>query len=137
MKELYQDICRENFTWDEILPEKVQNCWQEILTLFEEIKDIKISRQYSLKCVSNLVISIELHCFSDTSKKNYVSVIYLHFIYKSSNIKVSIVTAKSRLLTVKNSVTIPQAWLNGSLLICELVPSVANALKTIYEFCDI
>ena len=23
MKELYQDICRENFTWDEILPEKV------------------------------------------------------------------------------------------------------------------
>ena len=38
MKELYQDICRENFTWDEILLEKVQNHWQEILTLFGEIK---------------------------------------------------------------------------------------------------
>ena len=91
MKELYQDICIENFTWDEILPEKVQNCWQEILTLFEKIKEIKICRQYLLKSVSDPVISVELHCFSDVKKRNYASVIYLRFIYKSSNIKVSIV----------------------------------------------
>ena len=67
MKELYQDICRENFSWDEILPEKVQNRWQEILTLFEEIKEIKINRPYSLKSVSNRVISVELYCFSDAN----------------------------------------------------------------------
>ena len=120
MKELYQDICRENFSWDETLPEKVQNRWQEILTLFEEIKEIKINRPYSLKSVSNRVISVELHCFSDANKRNYASVIYLRFNYKSGNIKVSIVTAKSRLLTVRNRMAIPR--LNGLLLMCELVP---------------
>ena len=33
--------------------------------------------------------------------------------------------------------TIPRAELNGLLLLYELVPSVVNALKTIYEFRDI
>ena len=94
MKELCQDICRETFTWDEIVPEKVQNRWQEILTLFGEIKEIKISRPYSLKSISNAVISVELHCFSDANKRNYASVIYSRFIYKLGNIKVPIVTSK-------------------------------------------
>ena len=89
-----------------------------------------------MKSVSDLVVSVELHCFSDANKRNYASVIYLRFMYKSSNIKVSIVTSKSRLLTVKNRMTIPRAELNG-LLLCELVPSIVNALKTIYEFRDI
>ena len=124
MKELYQDICRENFTWDEILLEKVQNHWQEILTLFGEIKKIKITCQYSLKNVPHPVISVELYCFSDANKRNYASVIYLRFIYKLGKIKVSIVTAKSRLLTVKNNMTIPRAELNGLLLLCELDPPV-------------
>ena len=33
--------------------------------------------------------------------------------------------------------TIPRAELNGLFLMRELVPSVVNALKTIYEFRDI
>ena len=137
MKELYQDICRETFTWDEILPEKVQNRWQEVLTLFKKIKEIKISRQYLLKSVSKPAIAVELHCFSDANKRNYASVIYLYFIYRSGNIKVSIIAAKSQLLTVTNSMTIPRPELNGLLLMCEFVPSVVNALKTNYEFHDI
>ena len=137
MKELYQNICRESFKWNEILPEKVQSRCQEILKFFGEIKEIKISCQHSLKSDSNPVISVEVHCFSDANKRNYASVIYLRLIYNSGKIKVSIVTAKSRLLTVKNNMTIPRAELNGLLLLCELVPSVANALETIDKFCDV
>ena len=33
--------------------------------------------------------------------------------------------------------TIPRAELNGLLLMCELVPSIVNALKTICKFFDI
>ena len=51
--------------------------------------------------------------------------------------KVSIIAAKSQLLTVTNSMTIPRPELNGLLLMCEFVPSVVNALKTNYEFHDI
>ena len=77
-----------------------------------------------MKNVPRPVISVELYCFSDANKRNYASVIYLRFIYKLGKIKVSIVTAKSRLLTVKNNMTIPRAELNGLLLLCELVPPV-------------
>ena len=90
-----------------------------------------------MKCIRDPVISVELHCFSGANKRNYASVIHLRFIYKSGNIKVFIVTSKSKLLTVKNSMTIPRAELNGLLLMCELVPSIVNALKTICKFCDI
>ena len=44
-------------------------------------------------------------------------VIYLHFLYKSWKVVVSIVTRKSRLLTVKNKMTIPHVELNGLLYV--------------------
>ena len=89
-----------------------------------------------MKSVSKPVIAVELHCFSDANKRNYASVIYLYFFYRSGN-KVSIIAAKSQLLTVTDSMTIPRLELNGLLLMWEFVPSVVNALKTNYEFHDI
>ena len=41
------------------------------------------------------------------------------------------VTSRSRLVRIKNSLTIPRAELNG-LLLCELFPSICHTLKSIY-----
>ncbi|GFT59254.1 integrase catalytic domain-containing protein [Trichonephila clavipes] len=72
--------------------------------------------------------SIELHAFSDASEKAYGSSIYLKSISALGEVKVCLVTSKSRVSPLKQ-ISIPRLELCGAVLAAKLMMKVKEALN--------
>ncbi|GFS58424.1 integrase catalytic domain-containing protein [Trichonephila clavipes] len=72
--------------------------------------------------------SIELHAFSDASEKVYGSSIYLKSISALGEVKVCLVTSKSRVSPLKQ-ISIPRLELCGAVLAAKLMKKVKEALN--------
>ncbi|GFV62168.1 integrase catalytic domain-containing protein [Trichonephila clavipes] len=72
--------------------------------------------------------SIELHAFSDASEKAYGSSIYLKSISALGEVKVYLVTSKSRVSPLKQ-ISIPRLELCGAVLAAKLMKKVKEALN--------
>ncbi|GFV96664.1 DUF1758 domain-containing protein [Trichonephila clavipes] len=72
--------------------------------------------------------SIELHAFSDASEKAYGSSIYLKSISALGEVKVCLVTSKSRVSPLKQ-ISIPRLELCGAVLAAKLMKKVKEALN--------
>ncbi|GFW68390.1 integrase catalytic domain-containing protein [Trichonephila clavipes] len=77
--------------------------------------------------------SIELHAFSDASKKAYGSSIYLKSISPLGEVKVCLVTSKSRVSPLKQ-ISIPRHELCGAVLAAKLLKTfAANRVSKIHQ----
>ncbi|GFW11417.1 integrase catalytic domain-containing protein [Trichonephila clavipes] len=72
--------------------------------------------------------SIELHAFSDASEKAYGSSIYLKSISALGEVKVCLVTSKSRVSPLKQ-ISIRRLELRGAVLVAKLMKKVKEALN--------
>ena len=64
---------------------------------FSNLQNLEIPRAL----VTNAVQSIQLHAFSDASKKAYAAVIYVRVTDVTKNVTVTLPTAKSKVAPVK------------------------------------
>ncbi|GFV25780.1 integrase catalytic domain-containing protein [Trichonephila clavipes] len=78
--------------------------------------------------------SIELHVFSDASEKAYGSSIYLKSIFAFGEVKMCLITSKSRVSPLKQ-ISIPRLELCGAVLVAKLIKKVKNALKLQISLC--
>ena len=107
-----QDVCQLKVSWDDILADDYCFRWQNLLNSFNELDEIAYPRKYCFSNVNNPFTKLELHSFSDTSKRIYATVMYLRFVSKSGLIKTALVTSKAKVLSCASTMTIPRAELN-------------------------
>ncbi|GFV98533.1 uncharacterized protein TNCV_4848631 [Trichonephila clavipes] len=89
-------------------------------------REIKIPRYYFQNFLPSNATTIQLHCFSDASKKAYGTVAYLR-IENDGNVISSFVASKGRVAPLK-TLSIPRLELMGALLSARLSDKIATAL---------
>lgn len=103
--------------------------------MFENMKsntEIVIPRQYFLNNENMKILKYELHGFSDASPEAYGCCIYLKAFFENGTIKMSLVTAKSR-VSPMNKQTLPRTELLGNLILARLMKIVhENLSKSFY-----
>ncbi|XP_058465271.1 uncharacterized protein LOC131438898 [Malaya genurostris] len=134
-KLVMQDIWRLGLDWDQELPAELLDKWKQFRQQLTAVNQIQKPR-----CVVNdRASTLELHGFSDASKRAYGAVVYIRCITKEGTINVSLVASKSRVAPLKPT-TIPRLELCGAKLLAELVLKVISAIKIRFDgvqlWCD-
>ena len=128
LKRLFQEICKQKLSWDELLPDDFRNEFKKIMLSLQDMEKISITRNVLPK--TNCQLEIELHGFNDASLQSYGACVYIRAVSKSGVSSVHLVASKSRLTPIK-STTIPRLELLGNVLLSRLMTSVKNALSKI------
>ncbi|GFT23976.1 integrase catalytic domain-containing protein [Trichonephila clavipes] len=101
----------------------------EITSNLQEYAFLESDETKALGIIWNLKAeSIELHAFSDASEKAYGSFIYLKSVSALGEVKVCLVTSKSRVSPLKQ-ISIPRLELCGAVLAAKLMKKVKEALN--------
>ncbi|GFX04291.1 integrase catalytic domain-containing protein [Trichonephila clavipes] len=110
--------------WSDELPFKEEKEWRRFIDSLKAMHNISIDRCI----VIHRAESIELHAFSDASEKAYGSSIYLKSVSALGEVKVCLVTSKSRVSPLKQ-ISIPRLELCGAVLAAKLMKKVKEALN--------
>ncbi|GFY31697.1 integrase catalytic domain-containing protein [Trichonephila clavipes] len=102
--------------WNDELPFKEEKEWCRFIDSLEAVNNMAIDRCI----VIHRAESIELHAFSDASEKAYGSSIYLMSISALGEVKVCLVTSKSRVSPLKQ-ISISRIELCGAVLVAKLM----------------
>ncbi|GFU66959.1 integrase catalytic domain-containing protein [Trichonephila clavipes] len=102
--------------WSDELPFKEEKEWRQVIDSLEAVNNASIDRCI----VIHRAESIQLHAFSDASEKAYDSSIYLKSISALGEVKVCLVTSKSRMSPLKQ-ISIPRLELCGAVLTAKLM----------------
>ena len=132
MKILFQDVCKAGIGWDETLNPEFQKRWETICIHLEQLNEILISRCYCYDVLSNPIVDVEIHSFSDAAKRMYATCIYVRVRLKSGEFKSSLVTAKAKIFDGKKAMTIPRGELQGVVLMTDVYAEVSQILKEEY-----
>lgn len=119
LKLLFQSIWQLDLRWEDILPQNINQEWNQSKLDLQDINKTHIPRW--LNCQEN--DTIELHGFCDASTKAYACVIYC-----KTPESVVIVAAKSRLVPVKKDVSLPRLELCAAELLTKLMKTVQSCL---------
>ncbi|GFY32278.1 uncharacterized protein TNCV_3557861 [Trichonephila clavipes] len=101
--------------WDDKLPKQLEVSWNKWCNEIHYLSEIKIPRYYFQNFLPSNATTIQLHCFSDASKKAYGTVAYLRIELNNGNIISSFVASKGRVAPLK-TLSIPRLELIGALL---------------------
>ncbi|KAL0820903.1 hypothetical protein ABMA28_005563 [Loxostege sticticalis] len=123
MKLLFQKVWKTNTQWDEEVSHDINKEWSK---LRGEINDVLNSFKIQRWIQSNECDVIELHGFCDASMEAYGCVVYAHM--KKQN-QVILVAAKSKVVPIKKSLTLPKLELCGAHLLTKLISKIKQALQ--------
>ena len=131
-KVFFQKFCVANIEWDEKIPDENLTEWTELSNEFKQIDCIEFDRNYCLDNSDDPFTKIELHGFSDASQKTYGCCIYLRFIKQSGEVKILLMTAKSRVSPLK-TLTIPKLELLGCLMLSRILNEIEKDLSSVLK----
>ena len=112
-KQILQDICREQYDWDESLPDDTVERWRDWCSNLKDLESIKI-----LRCVKPPGFKTkraELHHFCDASTFGYGECSYLRLIDEEDRIHCTLVFAKAK-VTPLRQISILRLELTAALL---------------------
>ena len=126
LKLLIQDLWKEGFTWDKVVPEPMRLRWRKLIINLPELRNVSIDRCINPH-VDDRKKKYELITFSDASKDAYATAVYLRILdgYKTH---CNLVFARSRLTPIKG-MSIPRLELLGALIGCRASSFVAKELN--------
>ncbi|GFY36931.1 integrase catalytic domain-containing protein [Trichonephila clavipes] len=113
LKILIQSIWETGLLWDQEMPLIIKKPFNEWCHELKDLRLVSIPRFYDF--TDSNATNIQLHCFSDSSKKAYGTVIYFRVIRTDGTITTSFVTSKSRVAPLK-TLSLPRLELMGALL---------------------
>ena len=93
MKILFQDICLTKVGWDEELSTEISQRWRAIISDLKEASDVTLDRIYCFRDLNDPFVKIEVHTFSDASKRAHGCCVYLRFVYTTGKTHLSFLTA--------------------------------------------
>ena len=127
LKILFQKICKFNINWDDSIGELFVE-WKKICENLKRCEEIAIKRCYFIYHLSDPIKQIYLHGFSDASQSAYSACIYLQSVTQLENVTVKFVTAKSCVIPIKKSFTIPRLELLGNYILSKLICNFCNGI---------
>ena len=104
IKILFQLLCKDKVDWDQELERHVLKRWKQLTKEFEALSSIKTPRCYYLG--GQTPVLEQIHGFCDASEHAYAATIYLRSVYDSGNVRVCLISAKTRVAPLKMQ-TIP------------------------------
>ncbi|XP_028163939.1 uncharacterized protein LOC114355340 [Ostrinia furnacalis] len=120
-----QKLWLSGIDWDEELPAELLDEWQAYRCELEHISKCQIPR-WVATCHDDKVV--ELHGFCDASIAAYAAVVYVRVIDVQGEVKVSLVTSRTKVAPVKQQ-SIPRLELMGAALLVELITEVAEVMN--------
>ncbi|XP_017486012.1 PREDICTED: uncharacterized protein LOC108374544, partial [Rhagoletis zephyria] len=132
-KAVCQQLWLSGCNWDDPIPDPLQQEWQRFRKEIPEIEHLKVPRWIG---AAPSVRNYQLHVFSDASTIAYAAVAYLRVEDSDNNIKISVLTAKTKVAPLKK-ITIPCLELNGALLAAKVAAKVLSTitLPAIQTYC--
>ncbi|CAK1595087.1 unnamed protein product [Parnassius mnemosyne] len=128
-KIIIQRLWLSGVDWDEEVPNNILNEWITYRKELKLLEKVTISRWLGSK---EDATRIELHGFCDASKVAYAAVVYMRVINSDNNIKVSLLTAKTKVAPIKQ-VSIPRLELCGGVLLSKLLVEVGDVMRITKE----
>ncbi|XP_055527678.1 uncharacterized protein LOC129720252 [Wyeomyia smithii] len=111
-------------SWDQSLPPTVGEAWVKFQEQIPQLNELRIRR-----CVIiPQPVAVEIHCFSDASEKAYGACLYLKSINAEGEVRVHLLSSKSRIAPLKCQ-TIPRLELCGAELAAKLFERVNGAIR--------
>jgi len=125
-----------NISWDDALPEEVQEKWQRYTQDFEKLQTLRIPRRVLNPRDS---LSVNLLGFCDVSEHAYGACIYVQTEARDGSIEVSLLCSRSKIAPVKK-ILLPRLELCGAVLLTRLIHRIQEAMiipiKRIKAFMD-
>ncbi|XP_058816076.1 uncharacterized protein LOC131679380 [Topomyia yanbarensis] len=112
------------WSWDEELPVAIQERWYNYHIQLPLLNQLRIER--FAMCLNPS--TVQLHFFSDASEQAYGACAYLRSEDSNGNVKVALLTAKSKVAPLKKQ-TIPRLELCGALLASQLYQNIIKSLS--------
>jgi hypothetical protein len=111
-KKILQELCREQITWDDSLPEEYHKRWLKWRGQLKDIEEIVVHR-----CLHpgnfGSITSTQIHVFSDACSYGYGSVAFLRLVSDDGTIHTAFLMGKSRVAPLK-ATTIPRLELTAA-----------------------
>ena len=126
VKSLLQDLWRAAISWDDELPEPYLSQWKEWLRSMPKVVNINIPRCFKSPYL-NTPSAIELHLFSDASRRGLAAVAYLRLLNDLGYIHCSFVMGKAKNAPLREW-TIPRLELQAAVLATRLSTSILKEL---------
>ena len=124
-KILLQMLWLEGIGWDDCVPNSILEEWSKWRRELPLLSSHHIPRCYYPK--QAIIVSTQLHGFSDASEKAYSGVVYLRMQDSNGLIHTSLVASKTRVAPIKR-ITIPRLELNGALILAQLLSHCKKVL---------
>ncbi|XP_063368239.1 uncharacterized protein LOC134656613 [Cydia amplana] len=130
-----QVLWKKGISWDEELPAELKKEWLQYKRELPALKDVSLDRWMHTTSKSTL----ELHGYADASVLAYAAVIYSRVIDEEGEIRVSLVTAKTKVSPIRK-VSLPRLELLAATLLSKLLKQVADTLDVhldnVYAYSD-
>ena len=117
-KILMQELCRENLSWDDPIPDRYLERWNVWINELPEIENFRVSRCIKPATLKEIA-STQLHTFADASERGYGAISYVRFEDVEGKIYCSFMIAKSRVAPLKKT-TIPRMELSAAVCAAKL-----------------
>ncbi|XP_044248761.1 uncharacterized protein [Drosophila takahashii] len=120
-----QTLWALNLSWDDELPQELQNDWKNYRSDLQALNSMQIPRHiYNGK----VPVHQEVHTFVDASERAYGAAVYIRAPYKNNQISVRLLCSKSRVAPSAKE-TLPRLELCPALLGAELTHRVRKDLR--------
>ena len=123
MKALLQRLWEINLTWDDPIPEHMRQIGSQWRSELPLLITMHIPRCYSP--TKEVIMSTELHGFSDASEEAYAGVVYIRVEYST---KTSLITSKTKVSPIKR-LSIPRLELCGAQVLTRLLCHAKKVFK--------
>lgn len=125
-KQILQQMCRDNISWDEPLPDELRTQWEAWIQDLQNLSQVKIRRCYIPAHFSN-VKKYELHHFADASVTGYGECRYLRVVNTDGEVHCSLVMGKARVAPTKVT-TVPRLELSAAVVAAKISVMLRNEL---------
>lgn len=120
-------IGQRGIRWDDPITKEDLAWWNAWLNKLQlDLNVLKVPRHIYPN--PEMIVSRELHIFSDASVEAYATVVFMRVIYKDKSVKCNIINAKSK-LAPKKTIPIAKLELNAAVLGARLAKNVCSALS--------
>ena len=98
--------------------------WKDFVSGLIQLNGVSVPRYFTS---TSTPIDIQIHAFSDTSKKAYATAVYLGSEYEDGRVEVRLLSSKTRVAPIKQQ-TIPRLELLCALISARLVSTLLKSL---------
>lgn len=124
---IMQDVWKLGIGWDDQLPPEPCAQWNQFIADLPLLSELRFERHVLIPNFCD----VQLIAFCDASTRGYASCLYLRSVDNEGNVKVRLLTSKSKVAPLNPVLSIPRLELEAAVLLSKLVNFVVQNLTVI------